>query len=110
MYMASGNSDHKRHRGLVSIAFFHLDDCRRKYLFRERANIIVSLHSFLRLGDQAANVEEKRLYEQLVDVMTKPSAPHTNCARSFLDLYRQDRNEADELFKLAANYLKSIST
>lgn len=107
--MASGNSDYKRHRGLVSIAFFHLDDRRRKYLFRERANIIVSLHSFLKLADRAVNPEEKSVYEELVNITTRPSAPHTNCARCFLKLYNQDKDEAYELFQLAVAYLHSIS-
>lgn len=107
--MASGSSDYKRHRGLVSIAFFHLDDRRRKYLFRERANIIVSLHSFLKLADQMANPEEKSVYEELVDMTTRPSAPHTNCASCFCELYKQDQNQADELFQLAVAYLQSIS-
>lgn len=107
--MASGSSDYKRHRGLVSIAFFHLDDRRRKYLFRERANIIVSLHSFLKLADQVANPEQKRVYKKLVVMWTRSSAPHTNCARCFSELYKQDQNEADELFQLAVAYLQSIS-
>jgi hypothetical protein len=33
--MASHNSNYQRHRGLVTISFFRLDDRRRKYLFRE---------------------------------------------------------------------------
>lgn len=107
--MASGSSDYKRHRGLVSIDFFHLDDRRRKYLFRERANIIVSLHSFLKLADQAASPGEKSVYEGLVDMTTRPSAPHTNCARCFCELYKQDQEEAYELFQLAVVYLGSIS-
>ena len=108
--MASQGSGYNMHRGLVCIAFFRLDDHRRKYLFRERADIIVSLHSFLRLAEQAATAEERQLYEDLVDVKTGASAPHTNCARCFQDLFHQDRGEADQIFQLAVQYLQSIST
>jgi hypothetical protein len=106
---ACGVTDYKLHRGLVSIAFFHLDDRRRKCLFRERATIIVSLYSFLEQADQATNPVKKSVYEDLVEAWTKPSAPHTSCARCFRVLYNQDRDEADELFQLAAAYLQSIS-
>lgn len=107
--MATGSSDYKKHRGLVSIVFFHLDDRQRKYLFRERANIIVSLYTFLNMAKQAMTPEIKNVYEQLVDLYTSPSAPHTNCARSFREIYMQDLNEANELFLLAGEYLQSIS-
>lgn len=107
--MICGNSRYKKHRGLVSISFFHLDDRRRKYLFRERANIIVSLNSFLKLGNLAANPATKDIYEKLIDLMTKPSAPHTNCALSYCELYKLDQNEAEELFQYAVEYLESIS-
>jgi hypothetical protein len=70
---------------------------------------IVSLHSFLKLADQMANPEEKSVYEELVDMTTRPSAPHTNCASCFCELYKQDQNQADELFQLAVAYLQSIS-
>lgn len=108
--MACGNDDYRKRRGLVSIAFFKLDDRRRKELFRERAGIIVSLHSFLKLADQAANPAEKSIYDGLVDLYTKSSAAHTNCASCFCELYKTDKAEADELFQLATEYLNSIST
>jgi hypothetical protein len=107
--MARGNSDYQKHRGLVTIAFFHLDDHRRKNLFRERANIIVSLHSFLKLADQADNPVDKAVYKSLVDVFTRPSSSHTNCALSFLSLYQNNQDEANELFHSTAEYLNSIS-
>jgi len=108
--MASGNTDYRKRRGLVSIAFFRLDDRRRKELFRERASIIVSLHSFLKLADQAANPAEKAVYEGLVELYTRPSAPHTNCALCYYHLYQTDKDEAEELFELATDYLRSISS
>jgi len=107
--MACGDTDYKRRRGLVSIAFFHLDDRRRKYLFRERADIIVKLHDFLDQARNATDLAMRTVYEDLVEIHTKPSAPHTNCARCYRDLYNRDREIADELFLLAYEYLKSIS-
>ncbi len=107
--MASGSSAYKRRRGLVSIAFFRLDDRKRKYLFRERATIIVNLHSYLKNANQASSSEEKKIYMKLIELMTKPSAPHTNCAQGFYKLYNRDPEEAYELFLLALSYLESIS-
>jgi hypothetical protein len=107
--MAAHTSGHKRHRGLVCIAFFRLDDRRRKYLFRERADVIVSLYSFLEQAEQATTQAKRKVYERLVEVKTKASAPHTNCARCFRDLFQNDRNEADQIFLLADQYLQSIS-
>lgn len=107
--MTSNGSVHKMHRGLVTIAFFHLDDRSRKYLFRERANVIVSLYSFLELATLATNRGEKVTYQGLVTLATKPSAQHANCARSFRNLYNQNQNEATDLFNAAVKYLESIS-
>ena len=108
--MASGDTEYQKWRGLVTIAFFHLDDHRRKYLFRERANIIVSLFSFLDNADKADTPAKKAIFEKLIDVFTKPTASHTNCARSFLKIYQNNQDEANELFLLSAAYLDSIST
>jgi hypothetical protein len=106
---ACGDTAYKRHRGLVSIKFFRLDDHRRKYLFRERATLIVSLYSFLEHTETATTQAKRSVYEGLVKAYKKRSSPHTSCARSFCELFQQDRNEADEIFQLAAEYLQSIS-
>lgn len=107
--MAIGNTDYKKHRGLVSIAFFKLDDHRRKDIFRERARVIVSLYSFLDNADSAESDEIKEAYESLVETYTLPSSPHTNCAACFLKLYEEDKDEAKEIFLLTTAYIKSIS-
>ena len=93
--------------GLVSIKFFRLDDRRRKYLFRERADRIVSLFAFLELRDQNSGTPAAAIWKGLVDSYTHPSAPHTNCAGSFRDLYNSNKPEAKEIFNLAAEYLQS---
>ncbi len=76
---------------------------------RERANVIVSLHAFLNQMEKAESSAAKEVYVGLVEAYTKPSAPHTNCARSFLDVYNRNKAEAVELFQLAAEYTESIS-
>ncbi len=107
--MATGDSTYQKHRGLVTIALFHLDDLGRKYLFRERAHIIGKLYAYLELTELAVNQADRRLYEKLVEITIGKSAPHTNCARSFQNLYMQDKHEARELVDFAATYLASIS-
>jgi hypothetical protein len=106
---ACGDTPYKRRRGLVSISFFHLDDRKRKYLFRERAETIIGLYAYLKHSEQAANLVEKKVWENLIQLLTKPSAPHTNCAQSFCTLYQKEKTDAKELFQLALTYLESIS-
>lgn len=107
--MAAAADGYARRRGLVSIAFFRLDDSRRKSLFRERARVIISLFSFLELAQNADSQAFREVYEGLVNTATTASSAHANCARSFCDLYKQDRDEAEEVFSLCADYLQSIS-
>lgn len=107
--MTKPASGFKRRRGLVNIKFFKLDDHRRKYLFRQRAGIIASLHAFLGHIDSNPGSATAAVYQGLVDNFTAPSAPHANCARSFRDLYATDKVEADAVFFLAAEYIASIS-
>ena len=108
--MAKASSGFKRRRGLVSIKFFRLDDRRRKYLFRERADRIVSLFAFLQLVDLNAGTALADTWQGLVDIFTAADAPHCNCARSFHKLYNSDKPEAQEIFNLSNEYLQSISS
>ena len=107
--IAKAAAGFQRRRGLVTIKFFRLDDRRRKYLFRERAYLIVSLHSFLQHRDQNPGTAVGDTYGDLVQTLLSESSPHSNCARSFNDLYVNRRQDADEIFQLAADYLQSIS-
>ena len=97
-----------RLRGLVTIAFFDLDDViARKNLMKERALVVLSLHAFLvRAGgpeDAAAESAE------LVEKMLEPTSPHTNCARSFARLFRSDPALAAEVASDAGTFLLSGS-
>ena len=106
----AGASARSRARALVTIAFFRLDDQRRKNLLRERAAIIVALYPQLRLlSDTTATKVERETARDLVDGFTNPTSAHTNCARSFVRLFQSSREEAAEVFGSAAKYIKSKS-
>lgn len=99
------------HRGLTTIAFFKLDDQRRKYLFRQRAESIATLFSFLEHStDQNKTQAERDIYLRLVYLWTQPQRAHTNCCRSFRDLYFNDYNGAKRVFEAATKYLDTISS
>ncbi len=101
---------YRRHRALVTIAFFDLDGGKRKKtLYRERSEVITSLWSFLELSRKAESAAERKTYRALVDAWTSPSSSHTNCAKCFRELCRRDPAEAKSLFKAAAVYLDTIS-
>ena len=90
-------------RGLVAIAFFNLDDeDRRNNLMKERAERIVLLHTQL-TADSGERTGTR------VDALTSPSAPHANCARSFVRLFRSDRVRADKVADMAWAFLESRS-
>ncbi len=79
-----------RERALVTIEFFKLDDpTERKHLFRERAFIIVALYPQLEKLVDGTMDREKDDAQQLVDGFTSPKSAHTNCARSFRDLFQR---------------------
>ncbi len=94
-----------RHRALSSISFFQLKNPKRKELYRERARQIVAVHSFLLNRATAGDV-----WDGLIAIYQDSSAPHSSCTRSFVRLFESDRTEADEIFRLAADYLKSVSS
>ena len=90
-----------RKRGQAVITFFRLDDVKgRRNLFWERAVIIVLLYVKLRTaaGDAA-----------FVDTLTSSSAPHANCARSFVRLFEADSAKAARVAKAAHDFVTSKS-
>jgi hypothetical protein len=94
-----------RHRALSSISFFQLKNPKRKELYRERARQIVAVHSFL-----LNRVAVGDIWDGLIAAYQDSSAPHSSCTRSFVRLFKSNRTEADEIFRLAADYLKSVSS
>ena len=101
---------HARKRALVTIEFFKLDDeAKRKNLLRERAVVIIALHPQLeKLADGAAG-NAKTDAQELVDGFTAPRSAHTNCARSYKDLFHRNRGEAKAVFDGAVKLITSIS-
>lgn len=97
-----------RLRGLATIAFFSLDDViARKNLMKERASVLLLLHAFLvRTDDQGDAAAESAA---LVEKMLEPTSPHTNCARSFVRLFRSDPAQAAVVAGDAGTFLRSVS-
>jgi hypothetical protein len=105
---AVAKSGHKQHRALVTIEFFKLDDeAKRKNLMRERAFIIVSL--FPQLKKASASGPDANEARDFVRLCTAATAPHANCARSFLHLFQTDQVEAKAVAEKANQFLNSIS-
>ena len=94
-----------RQRGLLTIIFFGLDDALgRKQLMRERAMLIVCLYPQLQQAQQSS-ADAKAF----VDRTCKETEPHTNCARSFVRLFRSDQAAADKVHGQAYAYYVSRS-
>lgn len=101
---------YRQHRALVTIEFFKLDnEAKRKNLIRERAVILIALFPQLeKLADGVTGLA-RREAEEVVDGFTSPNAPHTNCARSYKDLFHRNRAEAKAVFDAALKLIMSIS-
>jgi hypothetical protein len=103
-------SGHKRHRALVTIEFFKLDDSsKRKNLYRERAMVIVVLHPQLKKAATGGNSAEAVQARQIVEGFTSSKSAHANCARSFKRLFETDPAEAQAVFDRAVELIRSIS-
>lgn len=82
---------YRRNRALVTIAFFGLDSQKRKNLLSERARCLVTLYPYLVTQDDANAAQDVRNDARiLVDAYTRPNAPHANCSRSFVRLFKAD--------------------
>ena len=57
----------------------------------------------------SASTTDKTLARQIVDSYTQPTAPHTNCARSFQKLFETDPEEAKAVSDKAIQLVSSIS-
>jgi hypothetical protein len=90
-------------RATVTIHFFRLHI--REDLLRERAELIEKLFiAFEALQD--ARGEDRTFVSEIIEHHLSPQSPHTNCARSFELLYRQDRDRATDFARAALQYLK----
>lgn len=103
-------SGHRRHRALVTIEFFKLDNVEtRKTLIHDRIRIILMMLPYLERLETAANPSERASAKRIVDRATSPHFPHTNCARSFLALFKKDPTEAKSIADKAEQLLGSVS-
>ena len=103
-------SGYKRNRALVTIAFFRLDDGEgRKNLLRERALLIVALYPQLDKSVNAASAAERKSARDNVKGFQQPHIAHTNCARSFVRLFKADLAEASAYHDGALKFVLSIS-
>jgi hypothetical protein len=99
------------HRGLVTIAFFGLDDIDvRSDLFLERAIILVAMKPLLETAhDPNATAKQRADAQRGIDRYKSPKSSHANCARSFERLFIADRAAADACFTAADDYWTSKS-
>jgi hypothetical protein len=97
----------ERHRALVIIAFFRLDDHRRQNLFLERAKVITSMYAFAGQAEVANDPAVQEAFEDLITAMLWPSSSHANCASSFRRLIEYEPQKAEGIFLDAARYINS---
>jgi|SRR5579871_2585733 len=99
-----------RHRALVTIDFFKLDDpIQRKNLFRERAAILLALFGQLEKMHGDGTDQEKARAKAVVEAYQHDSAPHANCARSFVRLFANAPDQARTFFDKAVDFISSMS-
>lgn len=101
---------HRRNRALVTIAFFELDSQKRKNLLRERASCLIALYPHLHtLADPQAAPSRHDGARRVIDAYTDPSAPHTNCSRSFVRLFHDDQAQAAAFYDAAVRLVSGSS-
>ncbi|TLD71337.1 hypothetical protein FEM03_07340 [Phragmitibacter flavus] len=96
-----------RLRALVTIAFFELDI--REHLLKQRARILIDF-SRAYADWKTASTQRKRDRGQAdIERMTKITAPHASCVRSFRRLCESDPDEADRILEAVWDYLESLN-
>ncbi len=95
-------SGHRRHRALVTIAFFGLND--RDTLLKQRAELLIGTWVML---ERLENDPNDQIGGEFIDNIEKPWFKHANCARSFIRVYRQERNLAKTFVQNARDYCRS---
>ncbi len=107
---AIATSGRNRARALTTIDFFRLDNVEeRTNLLLERATVILTVYPQLKTLKSRASAANKAVAQQIVDIAKSEKRPHTNCARSFCDLFEKKRKTADAIFKAAVAFVISKS-
>ena len=102
---------HQMHRGLVTIAFFKLDDVeQRSNLFLERAQGIIALYQRLKdADDQTLSAQERQDAQDDVALSISPRMPHANCMRNFVQVFKSDPARARQIYEDARAFRRSKS-
>lgn len=98
---------YENHRAQVTIDFFDLQY--REELLRERAEVIETLHHLLVLAHRIPDPRRQRKVQTIIRRKQSSGSQHTNCARCFVALYRQDPAQAERLADEATDYLDSLT-
>ncbi len=99
-------SGHRRLRARVTIDFFELDT--REELIRGRSEIIRMLWAALLILRSNLPAVDSAFAKQTITQLQSAASPHTNCARSFLKLYKMNPAHAEQLAKAAMEYLDGL--
>lgn len=98
----------KYKRARITIDFFDLDI--RPELIEERAGIIMAVWlAFETLESAGASADMKATAQSIIDAALSPKKPHTNCARSFYQLCKENRALALELKNQAQKINEDLS-
>jgi hypothetical protein len=104
------NRGYERHRALVTIEVFRLDDCvKRRSLFKERAYLLRLLYLELEGERTATSASETLVHKTVIGNLTSPESPYTNCMRSFERLYRSDRARAAQTANECLKFMNTKS-
>lgn len=96
---------HDYHRARVTIDLFDLQ--KREELRRERAEVIQQLFIALE-NENSSRSNLRRMARKAIRQKISGRLQHTNCARCFVGLYRQDPAEAGRLANLATDFLNTL--
>jgi hypothetical protein len=100
----------KYKRARITIDFFDL--AMRDDLIRERSGVIVTLWlAHQTLNNPHSSNEDKDTAQLIIDVATSRKSPHTNCARAFDGLCKEDPAKAQAYKQMAEpHYRKLLET
>jgi hypothetical protein len=99
-------SGHLRRRAVVTIDFFELDT--REELLRGRAEKILELKLALIVSESDRPPPDQALAKWTIALLQSAKSEHSNCVRSFLRLYSQDRPRAEIIFQAVLDYLERL--
>jgi hypothetical protein len=101
----------KHFRGLLTIAFFGLDDMKkRKELFRGRLNVIQKMGlAFMRMSDAGIPVATHDRCKRIIHYHLTADAAHTACGRCYAALWGSNPAKAEEIWNDAVDALERMS-